>query len=101
MTAAGNPDVYAYRFDWDEEPTLMGYDLSVALGAAHALEIGFVFGEFDGIGLGYVYPDDENQRSLMESMMSYWAEFAYTRVAETMASMLDMPAMACASMSVW
>ena len=78
MTAAGNPDVYAYRFDWDEEPTLMGYDLSVALGAAHALEIGFVFGEFDGIGLGYVYPDDENQRSLMESMMSYWAEFAYT-----------------------
>ena len=78
MAASGNPDVYAYRFDWDEEPTLLGYDLSVALGAAHALEIGFVFGEFDGIGLGYAYPDDDNQRSLMQSMMSYWAEFAYT-----------------------
>ncbi len=78
MTASGNPDVYAYRFDWDEEPTLLGYDLSVALGAAHAMEIGFVFGEFDGIGLGYLYPDDENQQSLMESMMSYWAEFAYS-----------------------
>ncbi len=78
MTRAGNRDVYAYRFDWDEEPSLMGYDLSVALGAAHGLEIGFVFGEFNGLGLGYVYPNDENQQQLSKSMMSYWAEFAYT-----------------------
>ena len=78
MTAAGNPDVYAYRFDWDEEPSMMGYDLSVALGAAHGLEIGFVFGEFNGLGLGYVYPNDENQESLSNSMMSYWAEFAHS-----------------------
>ena len=78
MTASGNPDVYAYRFDWDEEPSILGYDLSVALGAAHAIEIGFVFGEFNGLGLGYVYPDDENQWLLSESVMSYWAEFAYT-----------------------
>lgn len=78
MTASGNRHVYAYRFDWDEEPSIMGYDLSVALGAAHALEIGFVFGEFNGLGLGYVYPDDENQWRLSNSMMSYWAEFAYT-----------------------
>lgn len=77
MTASGNPDVYAYRFDWDEEPSIMGYDLSVALGAAHAIEIGFVFGEFNGLGLGYVYPDDENQWRLSDSVMSYWAEFAY------------------------
>ncbi len=78
MAASGNPNVYAYRFDWDEEPSLMGYDLSTALGAAHALEIGFVFGEFNGLGLGYLYPNDENQRLLSASMMSYWAEFAYT-----------------------
>ena len=78
MAASGNPDIYAYRFDWDEEPSIMGYDLSVALGAAHAMEIGFVFGEFNGLGLGYVYPNDENQWLLSESMMSYWAEFAYT-----------------------
>ena len=78
MTASGNPDVYAYRFDWDEEPSILGYDLSVALGAAHAIEIGFVFGEFNGLGLGYVYPDDENQWRLSDSVMSYWAEFAYT-----------------------
>ena len=78
MAASGNPSVYTYRFDWDEEPSLLGYDLSVALGAAHALEIGFVFGEFNGLGLGYLYPHDENQRLLSESMMSYWAEFAHT-----------------------
>ena len=38
--------VYAYRFDWDEEPSQYGFDLSIALGAAHALEIPFVFGDF-------------------------------------------------------
>ena len=78
MTASGNDHVYAYRFDWDEEPSLFGYDLSVALGAGHFLEIAFVFGEFDMLGTGYLYPNDENQRALSESMMSYWAEFAYT-----------------------
>ena len=78
MTASGNPHVYAYRFDWDEEPSILGYDLSVALGAAHAIEIGFVFGEFNGLGLGYVYPNDANQWRLSDSMMSYWAEFAYS-----------------------
>ena len=80
MAASGNPDVYAYRWDWDEEPSVLGYDLSVALGAAHALEIAFVFNDFEaGIGaLGYIYPNDEDQAALSRSMMSYWAEFAYT-----------------------
>ena len=79
MRAAGNPDVYAYRFDWDEEPSQFGFDLSVALGAAHGLEIAFVFGSFDdGLGVSYIYPGDANQMALSDSMMSYWSEFAYT-----------------------
>ncbi len=79
MTAAGNTDVYTYRFDWDEEPSQLGFDLSVALGAAHALEIAFVFGDFEsGLGLSYIYPDDAAQWALSDSMMSYWSEFAYT-----------------------
>ncbi len=78
MTAAGNPRVFAYRFDWDEEPSILGFDLSVALGAGHALEIPFVFGDFEGgLGISYVYPGDDNQAALSKSMMSYWAEFAY------------------------
>ncbi len=79
MTQAGNPNVYAYRFDWDEQGSIMGYDLSVALGAAHALEIPFVFGDFDGgLGLGYLYGDSPGKEALSDSMMSYWAEFAHT-----------------------
>jgi para-nitrobenzyl esterase len=79
MTAAGNPDVYAYRFDWDEEGSRMGYDLSVALGAAHALEIPFVFGDFDGgLGLGYLYTESPGKEALSNSMMSYWSQFAVT-----------------------
>jgi len=78
MTAAGNPDVFTYRFDWDEEPSQMGFDLSVALGAGHGLEIPFAFGDFaGGLGIDYVYPNNEAQWSLADSMTSYWSEFAY------------------------
>ena len=78
MAAAGNPHVYAYRFDWDEEPSVLGFDLSVALGAAHALEIPFVFGSFSGgLGLGYLYHESEGRHALAESITSYWTEFAY------------------------
>ena len=50
MTAGGHEQVYAYRFDWDEGGSLLGLvDLSKSLGAAHAMEIPFVFGDFPGI----------------------------------------------------
>ena len=79
MTEAGNPHVYTYRFDWDEEGSIMRYDLSKALGAAHALEIPFVFGDFDGgLGLGYLYESSPGKDALSSSMMSYWTQFAHT-----------------------
>lgn len=79
MTGAGHTEVYAYRFDWDEEPDVMFFELSKALGAAHGLEIAFVFGDFGGgLGLDYIYPNNSNQFQLSDSMMSYWVEFAYT-----------------------
>jgi hypothetical protein len=34
MHAGGNPNVFVYRFDWHDEPTVLGADLSVILGAA-------------------------------------------------------------------
>ncbi len=78
MRASGNPDVYAYRFDWDEEPSQAGFDLSVALGAAHGLEINFAFGDFDSaLGISDLYPHDAAQQALSDSMTSYWSEFAY------------------------
>jgi len=79
LSSAGNEHVYAYRFDWDEEPSQAGFDLSVALGAAHGLEISFVFDEFEGgLGLSYLYPNDDAQYALADSMTAYWSEFAYT-----------------------
>ncbi len=78
MSKAGNKDVYAYRFDWDEEPSQGGFELSKALGAAHGLEIAFAFGDFEGgMGLSYLYPGDDGQMALAKSMTSYWTEFAY------------------------
>ena len=77
LTASGNPNVYAYRFDWDEQGSEWGYDLGKAIGAGHALEIAFVFGNFtDGIGLSHLYEHSEKKDELAKSMMSYWSEFA-------------------------
>jgi para-nitrobenzyl esterase len=80
VLSKSQPDqVFAYRFDWDEEPSVMGYNLATALGAAHGLEIAFVFGEFEGgLGLSYLYPQTPARDQLSESMMSYWAEFAHS-----------------------
>ncbi|MCZ6618900.1 MAG: carboxylesterase family protein [Gammaproteobacteria bacterium] len=79
MTAAGNRDVYAYRFDWDEEGVVDGRDLSVALGAGHALEIAFVFGDFEtGLPLGEFFQNSPEKELLAASMMSYWSQFAAT-----------------------
>ena len=78
MRSGGHNDVYAYRFDWDEEASSIFFDLTVALGAGHALEIPFVFGSFSGDNmLAGFYPNDDAQFALSKSMMSYWAEFAY------------------------
>ena len=75
------PTVFAYRFDWDEERSIMGFDLSRVLGAAHGLEIAFVFNNFDAsAGRRNIYRKDKiaGRDALAKSMMSYWAQFAYT-----------------------
>ncbi|MCY4129915.1 MAG: carboxylesterase family protein [Gammaproteobacteria bacterium] len=79
MQSGGHNDVYTYRFDWDEEASSIFFDLQVALGAGHAMEIPFVFGSFSGDNmLAGFYPNNEAQFALSKSMMSYWAEFAHT-----------------------
>jgi para-nitrobenzyl esterase len=80
MRSVQGPSIYAYRFDWDEEPKLLWSDFSKLFGAAHGLEIPFVFGHFD-LGWASRFLFDEEKRAgyedLSKSMMSYWAEFAY------------------------
>ena len=75
------PMVFAYRFDWDEQPDFIITDFGEVLGAAHGFEIPFVFGHFDlGSGLAnlMISFNDEGRLELSKSMMSYWAEFAYS-----------------------
>lgn len=76
MIKAGHPDVYAYRFDWDEQGVLGGMNMSVALGACHAMEIPFVFGQ-SGNAIVPMGADNPARRALSDSMMSYWTQFAY------------------------
>jgi para-nitrobenzyl esterase len=71
--------VFVYRFDWDEEPRFWGTDLAFLLGAAHGLEIPFVFGHFDLGRLGnrlFTHENLEGRIALSEAMLSYWAAFA-------------------------
>lgn len=78
--AAQHPSkVFAYRFDWDEEPTVVGKDLGSLFGAAHGFEIPFVFGHWNLGPTGRILFTDENEpgrEELSRMMRSYWVQFA-------------------------
>lgn len=70
---------FAYRFDWDEEPSFLWWDFAQLLGAAHALEIPFVFGKFElGRAETFLFSDEtrESRELLSRRMRSYWSAFA-------------------------
>ena len=71
--------VFAYRFDWDEEPSILGKDLGHLLGASHGFEIPFVFGHWNlGPQTGLLF-DDGNEaarEALSAAMRGYWVQFA-------------------------
>ena len=75
LVANGHADVYGYRFDVDDWRDLGFVDLKPLLGAAHALEIPFVFGNFIE-PLRIVYPPSDAFDELSSAMRSYWAAFA-------------------------
>ena len=80
LSSLGRDNVFAYRFDWDDEPRKYGEDLSDLLGASHAFEIPFVMGNFEEDALTRYILSKKNMNEvkvLSGTMMSYWAEFAY------------------------
>jgi para-nitrobenzyl esterase len=78
LRAAQNSPVFAYRWDWDEEPNLCIVDLSILLGAGHGLEIPMLFNNFDLglLRLLYARADLGGLRELAAAMGSYWTQFA-------------------------
>ncbi|MDF1769796.1 carboxylesterase family protein [Maricaulis sp.] len=80
LAANGRSDLWAYRFDWDEGGSVLVTDTGVLLGAAHAMEIPFVFNHFELFGaFDSVLFNDRNEVGrveLAETMGAYWAQFA-------------------------
>ncbi|NRA07704.1 MAG: carboxylesterase family protein [Myxococcales bacterium] len=77
LRAGGQRDLFAYRFDWDEEGSLLWLDFSELLGAAHAMEMPFVFGFTDlGRWTDTLFADPASAERLSRQMRSYWVEFA-------------------------
>jgi para-nitrobenzyl esterase len=69
--------VFTYRLDWDEEPDYGIVDLRELLGAAHSVDLNFVFG--DDATQGLPLRNDANgagRDALSATMMAYWAHFA-------------------------
>jgi para-nitrobenzyl esterase len=85
MIASGNPDVWAYRFDWDEQPPVPLIQPSVLLGASHVLEMSFVFRDLEGEFDPFRSNTDKNlagRREVSDAMAGYWIRFAKTGIPE-------------------
>ena len=88
--------VYAYRFDWQDEPTTPN-NLKALYGSAHGLELAFVFDDFRWAFVHDELPASETEtppasplqglfnaansdsrRRTSDAMMGYWGAFAWT-----------------------
>jgi para-nitrobenzyl esterase len=71
--------VFAYRFDWDEEPNLLLADASLLIGAGHGFDVPFVFGHWELGRRARVLFGQANRpgrEELSAAMQSYWTQFA-------------------------
>jgi len=82
MTKAGHDETYAYQFNWDEGGKFLWSDMSKLLGAAHGLEIPFVFNRYKLFGdtdkILFKKKTFESRETLSRAMGTYWANFART-----------------------
>ena len=80
LLRAGNKELYAYRFDWDDHRRLFVADFKNLIGAAHATEIPLLSGSYDLVG-GYplsdlIYPSGISKLYTSRNMMRFWTNFA-------------------------
>ena len=75
---AGNTNLYAYRYDWDDHRRYIIADFKDLIGAAHATEIPLLTGD-NKLTRGYgflIYPRGPSKRFLSKNMMKFWTNFA-------------------------
>lgn len=82
LIASGHTQVWAYRFDWDEGGTLLFTDTGALLGAAHTMELPFVFNDFSilygDIGkVLFTEANAEGRQAVADAMGAYWGAFAH------------------------
>ena len=79
---AGNKNVYAYRFDWDDLRDSFFGDFGEIIGAAHAIEIAMITGDFNLVDeyRWIVYPRSPSRRFVSKNMMDFWTNFAKNSV---------------------
>ncbi|HSB97356.1 MAG TPA: carboxylesterase family protein [Spongiibacteraceae bacterium] len=71
--------VFTYRLDWDDEADYGIVNLHDLLGAAHSIDINFVFGDDATQGLPLATRSNaQGRQQLTAALMAYWANFART-----------------------
>ena len=80
LASAGNDDLYAYRYDWDDHRKWPVANFKKLIGAAHATEIPLLAGNNKLVGdYGFlIYPKGPSKSFLSKNMMKFWANFAKT-----------------------
>jgi para-nitrobenzyl esterase len=75
---AGNKNLYAYRYDWDDHRRFIIADFKELIGAAHATEIPLLTGNNKLVGnYGFlIYPRGPSKRFTSKNMMKFWTNFA-------------------------
>jgi para-nitrobenzyl esterase len=80
LAYAGNNNLYAYRYDWDDHRKWPVANFKKLIGAAHATEIPLLAGNNKLVGdYGFlIYPKGPSKSFLSKNMMSFWTNFAKT-----------------------
>jgi para-nitrobenzyl esterase len=77
LELAGYSDLYAYRFDWDDQKKSFFADFPNIIGAAHGTDISFVTGDFKyGPITSYIYPEGKARDQMQRTVMNIWGDFA-------------------------
>ena len=80
LAIAGNKNLYAYRYDWDDHRKWPVANFKKLIGAAHATEIPLITGNNKLVGdYGFlIYPNGPSKRFTSKNMMLFWTNFAKT-----------------------